>query len=183
MVINHQSGGLLGEVCSLRRMGQKLDRWPSWDTRAIRLAADFTRHRPHLIVWTVLPISNAPACKMAGSLLNQVEIQPKKMKRLMVDGVIASALALANHFECLNGASPRASFDHAGVRYLLVGEPAARFHDGEPRPVGCLECWIDPRPANLRRVALALAALDAPLTETQQQRLAEPGTLLRLAAT
>jgi hypothetical protein len=54
------------------------------------------------------------------------------------------------------------AFAAAKVRFLLVGAYALSYH-GRPRATGDLDVWVEPSPANARRVWAALASFGAPL--------------------
>jgi hypothetical protein len=71
------------------------------------------------------------------------------------------------------------SFAAADVRFLVVGAYALAHH-GRPRATGDLDVWVDPTPANAKRVMEALAAFGAPLTEIAESDFAQPGVVFQI---
>lgn len=67
----------------------------------------------------------------------------------------------------------------AEVRYLVVGAYAVTYH-ARPRFTKDLDVWIDPEPANARRVWEALARFGAPMQEVTPEDLTRPETVLQI---
>ena len=71
------------------------------------------------------------------------------------------------------------AFSDADVRFVIVGAYALAHH-GRPRATGDLDVWVEPTPANARRVLAALPAFGAPLTEVVEQDFARPGAVFQI---
>jgi hypothetical protein len=67
----------------------------------------------------------------------------------------------------------------AGARYLLVGGHAMAVHS-IPRATKDLDIWIEPTPANARRVYAALARFGAPLQALTVEDLATEGIVFQI---
>ena len=65
------------------------------------------------------------------------------------------------------------------VRYLVVGGYAV-IHYAEPRFTKDLDLWLEPSPANARKVAVAFREFGIPLIEITEADLAQPGTQFML---
>lgn len=72
-------------------------------------------------------------------------------------------------------------FNHAGVRYVVVGAHALGVH-GVPRATVDLDVWIEPTRENAQRVWNALAAFGAPLDslELRLDDFIRPDTVVQL---
>jgi hypothetical protein len=71
------------------------------------------------------------------------------------------------------------AFAAADVRFLVVGAYALAVH-GLPRATGDLDVWIDPTPANARRVYGALRDFGAPLENLREEDLTNPDLVFQM---
>lgn len=67
----------------------------------------------------------------------------------------------------------------AEARFLVVGAFAVGRY-GRPRATGDLDLWIDPSPANSRRVYSALRVFGAPLDTLNEDELTQPGLVFQM---
>lgn len=65
------------------------------------------------------------------------------------------------------------------VRFLVVGAHALAVH-GRPRATGDLDIWVEPTPANAKRVGAVLKAFGFPALARQARRFAEPDRMATL---
>ncbi len=65
------------------------------------------------------------------------------------------------------------------ARFLVIGAHAVMFH-AVPRYTKDLDVWIEPSPANARRVHAALARFGAPMESLEVEDLATPGTIFQI---
>jgi hypothetical protein len=66
------------------------------------------------------------------------------------------------------------AFIAADVRFLIVGAYALAVH-GRPRATGDLDVWVEPTPANARRVMNGLREFGAPLRDISEGDFSRAG--------
>jgi hypothetical protein len=71
------------------------------------------------------------------------------------------------------------AFNAARVRYLVVGAYAVMHHT-EPRYTKDLDLWVEPSPANARRVLAALRAFGAPSAALDARDLCDPDVVYQI---
>jgi hypothetical protein len=67
----------------------------------------------------------------------------------------------------------------ARARYIVVGAYAVMHHT-EPRYTKDLDVWVEPTPANARRVLEALRAFGAPTESLAVEDLCDPGVIYQI---
>ncbi len=67
----------------------------------------------------------------------------------------------------------------ADARFLVIGAHAVMFH-AVPRYTKDLDVWVEPSPANARRVYAALARFGAPMETLAPEDLATEGTIFQI---
>jgi hypothetical protein len=65
------------------------------------------------------------------------------------------------------------------VRFLIVGAHALGFY-GAPRATGDFDLYVEPTPANAKRVMAALEVFGAPLFDLELEDLCRPGTVFQM---
>ena len=65
------------------------------------------------------------------------------------------------------------------VRFLIVGAHALGFY-GTPRATGDFDLFVEPSPANARRVMAALEQFGAPLFDLSLEDLSRPGVVFQM---
>ena len=67
----------------------------------------------------------------------------------------------------------------AGVRYLVVGAHAVIYH-AQPRYTKDLDLWVEPSPANARRLWQALGRFGAPLQGVAVEDFTDPDVIYQI---
>jgi hypothetical protein len=71
------------------------------------------------------------------------------------------------------------AFSDAEVRFLVVGAYALAMH-GRPRATGDLDVFVEPSPANARRIVTALTTFGAPLHGVTEADFTAPGIVFQI---
>jgi predicted nucleotidyltransferase len=71
------------------------------------------------------------------------------------------------------------AFNAARVRFIVVGAYAV-IHHTEPRYTKDLDVWVEPSPANARRVLSALRAFGAPTADLGVEDLCDPDIVYQI---
>jgi hypothetical protein len=71
------------------------------------------------------------------------------------------------------------AFTAREVRYLVVGAHALGYW-AQPRATGDLDLFVEPTPANARRILAALSDYGAPLADLTAEDLATPGVVFQM---